>query len=123
MPRLQGPDCLQGRGRAREKHQLRALWLLTGLIFEVVSYDLGMTLQTPLRKPGPAFVRASPLNPNRTLERWARSAENSKGDGSLWCLGVFGAVLPLCSGASVWTGCFQSGGGKPRVIAVSGKFL
>lgn len=117
MLRLQGPACPQGRGRAREEHQLRALWLLTGLISEVVSFDLGMTLQiphNPLGKPGPASVRASPLNSSRTRKRWTRGAENSGGGCSPWCLGVFGAALPLCSGAGVRTECFRSAGGIPR---------
>lgn len=126
-PRLQGPACPHGRHRARKEHQLRALWLLTGFISEVVSYDLGMTVQTPhnpLGKSGLASVTAFLFNPNRTQKRWARGAGNSRGGGSLGCMGVFDAALPFSSGASVWTGCFCRAGGTPWVIAaVSGKFL
>lgn len=112
---------------SRKRQQLRALWLLTCFISEVVSFDLGIMLQTPcnpLGKHGPASVRASPLNPSRIQKRWAKVLRTAEGGCSLWCLGIFAAALPLCSGASVRRGCVHSAGEYPGVVAaVSGKFL
>lgn len=59
----------------------------------------------------------------------ARGDEHRRGFSSPWCLGVFGAVLPVQLGASVWTVRSSGAGGEMRVntkgviAAVGGKPL
>lgn len=89
------PDY-RGLPSSRKRQQLRALWLLTCFISEVVSFDLGIMLQTPcnpLGKHGPASVRASPLNPSRIQKRWAKVLRTAEG---VAAFGVWEYLLLHC---------------------------